>query len=206
MRTLVQVALMAALLGGAACCSAFRSPPAPRSAPSAPPQPGAVAAGDILLTPANTKIEFVGSSERTSQAGSFQQFTGTFHAAGSDLSSARLSFDIDMDSTTTSIALLTRHLKAADFFDVKQFPRASFASTSIQASTTPGATHVITGQLTLHGVTKTISAPANLSLADGVLTLSSRFVIHQSEFGMTEAVKKTRDEVPVTVTIRAARS
>ena len=206
MRTLVQVALMAALLGGAACCSAFRSPPAPRSAPSAPPQPGAVAAGDILLTPANTKIEFVGSSERTSQAGSFQQFTGTFHAAGGDLSSARLSIDIDMDSTTTSIALLTRHLKSADFFDVKQFPRASFASTSIQPSTAPGTTHVITGQLTLHGVTKTIAAPANLTLADGVLTLSSRFLIRQSDFGMTEALKKTRDEVPITVTVRAPRS
>lgn len=206
MRTLAQVALIGALLGGAACCSAFRSSPARKSTPSAPPQPGAVAAGDILLTPENTKIEFLGSSERTSQAGSFQQFTGTFHAAGGDLSSARLTFDIDMDSTTTSIALLTRHLKSADFFDVKQFPRASFTSTSIQPNTTPGATHLITGQLTLHGVTKTITAPANLSLADGVLTLSSRFTIRQSEFGMTEAAKKTRDEVPITVTIRAARS
>ena len=206
MRTLVQAAMLAALLGAAACCSAFRSSSASKPAPSAPPQPGAVAAGDILLTPQNTKIEFVGSSERTSQAGSFQQFTGTFHAAGSDLSSARLTFDIDMDSTTTNIALLTRHLKSADFFDVKQYPRASFASTSIQPSTTPGATHLITGQLTFHGVTKTIAAPANLSLADGVLTLSSRFVIRQSEFGMTEAVKKTRDEVPITVNIRAARS
>jgi polyisoprenoid-binding protein YceI len=206
MRTLAQVALIAALLGGAACCSALRSSPARKPTPSAAPRPGAVAAGDILLTPENTKIEFVGSSERTSQAGSFQQFTGTFHAAGGDLSSARLSIDIDMDSTTTSIALLTRHLKSADFFDVKQFPRASFASTSIQPSTAPGTTHVITGQLTLHGVTKTIAAPANLTLADGVLTLSSRFLIRQSDFGMTEALKKTRDEVPITVTVRAPRS
>jgi polyisoprenoid-binding protein YceI len=206
MRTLVQVALIAVLLGGAACCSAFRSAPAQKPPPSAPPRPGAVAAGDILLTPENTRIEFVGSSERTSQAGSFQQFAGTFHAAGDDLSSARLTFDIDMDSTSTSIALLTRHLKSADFFDVKQFPRASFASTSIQPSTTPGATHLITGQLTLHGMTKTIAAPANLTLADGVLTLGSRFLIRQSDFGMTEALKKTRDEVPITVTIRAPRS
>jgi polyisoprenoid-binding protein YceI len=111
-----------------------------------------------------------------------------------------------MDSTTTNIALLTRHLKSKDFFDVKQYPRSGFVSTSIQPSTTPEATHVITGNLMLHGVTRAISAPANISLANGVLTLSSRFVIRQSEFGMTEALKKSKDEVPITVSIRAARS
>ncbi|HWG43999.1 MAG TPA: YceI family protein, partial [Gemmataceae bacterium] len=65
---------------------------------------------------------------------------------------------------------------------------------------------VITGNLTLHGVTRAISAPADLTLANGLLTLSSRFLIRQSEFGMMEALKKSKDEVPITVSIRASRS
>ncbi|HEY7154387.1 MAG TPA: YceI family protein [Gemmataceae bacterium] len=186
---------------------AVRKPANTGSQPATAPPPSAtkVAAG-IRLAPQNTRIEFVGSSERTSHAGSFQQFTGTFEAKGDDLRTARLTFDIDMDSTATNIGLLTRHLKSKDYFDVRQYPHSTFVSTSIQPSTTPQATHIITGNLTLHGVTRTISAPANITLANGVLTLSSRFVIRQSEFGMTEALKKTKDEVPITVTIRAAGS
>jgi polyisoprenoid-binding protein YceI len=199
----------------AACSAADRAPASVARKPAnAGSQPAAappasdtkVAATGIRLAPQNTRIEFVGSSERTSHAGSFQQFTGTFDAKGDDLRTARLAFDIDMNSTATNIGLLTRHLKSKDYFDVQQYPRSAFVSTSIQPSTTPGATHIITGNLTLHGVTRTISAPANITLANGVLTLSSRFVIRQSAFGMTEALKKTKDEVSITVSIRTAGS
>jgi polyisoprenoid-binding protein YceI len=198
----------------AACSSADRAPASARKPANAGSQPAAappasatkVAAGGIRLTPQNTRIEFVGSSERTSHAGGFQQFTGTFDVKGDDLRTARLTFDIDMNSTATNIGLLTRHLKSKDYFDVRQYPHSAFVSTSIQPSTTPEATHIITGNLTLHGVTRTISAPANITLANGVLTLSSRFVIRQSEFGMTEALMKTKDEVSITVSIRAAGS
>ncbi|HEY7313061.1 MAG TPA: YceI family protein [Gemmataceae bacterium] len=214
MRTHLTLVLFAVLFGVAACSSANRAPgptrpPAPpsnRTAAAPPTSDAASAPGGIRLDPQNTRIEFVGASERTSQAGSFQQFRGTFQVNGDDLQTARLTLDIDMDSTTTKIGLLTRHLKSKDFFDVPQYPRSTFVTTSIQPSATPEATHVINGNLTLHGVTRAISAPANITLANGVLTLSSRFLIRQSEFGMTEALKKTKDEVPITVSIRAARS
>jgi polyisoprenoid-binding protein YceI len=214
MRKCLSLGILAVLLALPACSAANRAPasarkpvpPGKQSATASSAPSAASAASGIRLDPRNTRIEFVGSSERTSQSGSFQQFTGTFDSNGGDLQTARLSIDIDMDSTTTKIGLLTRHLKSKDFFDVAQFPRSTFVSTSIQPSTTPEATHVINGNLTLHGVTRAISAPANITLANGVLTLSSRFVIRQSEFGMTEALKKTRDEVPITVSIRASRS
>ena len=180
------------------------SRPAARK-PAAPSSVATTARG-IPLTPQNTRIEFVGSSERKSQSGSFQQFTGTFEAKGDDLQTARMALDIDMDSTTTTISLLTRHLKGKDFFDVPQYPRASFVSTSIQPSPTPESSHVITGSLTMHGVTRPISAPANITLANGILTFTSRFVIRQSEFGMTEALKKSKDEVPVTISIHGSRT
>jgi polyisoprenoid-binding protein YceI len=206
MRPFVNLILHAVVLGLAACSAPHRAPQSAASASSSASPATAATAGGIRLTPQNTKIEFVGSSERTSQSGNFQQFTGTFDLTGNDLRMAHLTLDIDMDSITTNISLLTRHLKGDDFFDVSRYPRSIFVSTAIQPSTMPGATHLITGNLTLHGVTRTISAPANLGLAGGLLTLNSRFLIRQSEFGMMEALKKSKDEVPITVSIRASRS
>jgi polyisoprenoid-binding protein YceI len=209
MRKLVLLVILAGVFGLAACSSADRRKPAAAPKESAPPSPtsaGAVAPGGIRLDAQNTRIEFVGSSERNSQSGSFQQLTGAFEAKGDDLQTARLALDIDMDSTSTNISLLTRHLKGKDFFDVQQYPRASFVSTSIQPSPTPDSSHVIAGNLTLHGTTRVVTAPANITLANGILTLQSRFVIRQSEFGMTEALKKSKDEVPITISIHASRT
>ncbi|HWG43455.1 MAG TPA: YceI family protein, partial [Gemmataceae bacterium] len=147
MRTFVNLMILAVVLGLFACSAAHRAPPqqaAPVSARASATTPTNASAGGIRLTPQNTKIGFVGSSERTSQSGSFQRFTGTFELTGDDVRTARLVLDIDMDSTTTNIPLLTRHLKGSDFFDVPRFPHATFVTSSIQPSATPGATHVIT--------------------------------------------------------------
>lgn len=159
MSKIVNGAILLTLLGLAACSSLHRAPPTRQPAPV--PNPTATTSASvpgnaIRIVPENARIEFVGSSERTSQTGYFQQVTGTFEARGDDLRGARLTLDIDMDSTTTNIALLTRHLKSKDFFDVAQYPHARFVSTSIQPSPTPEASHVITGELTLHGVTKQV--------------------------------------------------
>jgi polyisoprenoid-binding protein YceI len=208
MRKLVNLVILAGVVSATACSSPDRAPVSAsrQSASASSSQASTIPAGGIRLTPQNTRVEFVGSTERTSQTGSFEQLTGSFELKGNDPSNGRLAVDIDMDSTTTKIFLLTKHLKSSDYFDVKQYPRAWFVSTSIQPSNEPGATHVITGNLTLHGTTRMISTPASISLANGMLTLNARFVIRQSEFGMMEAVKHTKDEVPITVSIRAARS
>jgi polyisoprenoid-binding protein YceI len=194
--------------------------PAP-AAPAAPAQPGVVPAGAtapapaastsraapgaaVAVTPQNTTIEFVGSAGPKTQPGRFTQFGGSLAWAG-DPSTDRLAVEIDMNSVTTNFALLTRHLKGEDFFDVARYPKATFVSTAIRPAQTPGATHTITGDLTLHGVTRTISVPATITPSAEGVSLSSRFVIRQSDHGMDRAVKKCNDEVPVTITIRAAR-
>ena len=65
---------------------------------------------------------------------------------------------------------LTKHLKTADFFDVNTYPKASFASKSIAASKKAGMTHDITGDLTLHGVTKSVTVPVKVTAdANGVM-------------------------------------
>ena len=54
----------------------------------------------------------------------------------------------------------TKHLSSADFFDVEKFPTAKFESTSVVVS---GQTAKITGDLTLHGVTKPVVLDAKFT-------------------------------------------
>ena len=73
-----------------------------------------------------------------------------------------------MDSIWTDTEKLTGHLKSADFFDVAKFPKSTFESTEIKAGSSDAkakdATHTVTGNLTLHGVTRSIQFPAKIAV------------------------------------------
>ena len=74
-----------------------------------------------------------------------------------------------MQSLSTDEAKLTAHLMSPDFFDVRKFPTASFVSTQIRKEQRSGTTHVLVGNLTLHGVTCLV-APRRLLVLDEALT------------------------------------
>lgn len=159
-------------------------------------------ANTVALTEANTKVEFVGvhvGDKPDPRKGGFSKLTGTATLDMSVLKS--LSVEFDTDSLTTEIDKLTQHLKSPDFFDVKEFPTATFKSTAIAAGA-DGKTN-ITGDLTLHGVTKSITIPATISTEGGGFKLSSEFSIDRTEFGMTFGDDKVEKEVAMTVTISA---
>ncbi len=106
-----------------------------------------------MITPQNSKIEFIGSKVTGSHNGSFPKFSGQIDYAGAPEKS-RVSITMDTNSLTTDDPKLTEHLKTPDFFDVAKFPQATFVSTEIKPGGDKGATHTITGNLTMHGVTK----------------------------------------------------
>jgi polyisoprenoid-binding protein YceI len=132
-----------------------------QQAPSAQP---AGAAQTYVITPENSKIEFVGSKVTGSHNGSFQKFAGEIHYTG-DVTTSHVTITIETDSLITDTPDLTKHLKTADFFDVAKYPQAKFESTSIKAGGDKGASHTITGNLNLHGATKSVTFPATIAAA-----------------------------------------
>ena len=80
---------------------------------------------------------------------------------------------IAMDSVSTQIPLLTKHLKRADFLDVEHYPKATFVSSRVETSKDKDATHVLTGNLTIHGVTRTLSIPARFAVSGDLVTLDA---------------------------------
>ncbi|MGI9068048.1 MAG: YceI family protein [Pyrinomonadaceae bacterium] len=71
-----------------------------------------------------------------------------------------------------------------------------------------GATHTVTGNLQLHGVTKSITFPATIVVSPGVMTVDSTFSVNRKDFGINyagAADNLIRDEVVLTLHVRAVK-
>ncbi|HKS08385.1 MAG TPA: YceI family protein [Pyrinomonadaceae bacterium] len=170
--------------------------------------PRAAAAQTYVITPENSKIEFVGSKVTGSHNGSFQKFSGEIHYTG-DVNTSHVTITMQTDSLTTDTPDLTKHLKTADFFDVAKYPEAKFESTAIKAGGDKGASHTITGNLTLHGATKSVTFPATIAVAPDAITVDSSFTINRKDFGINyagAADNLIRDNVVMTLKIKATKS
>lgn len=167
-----------------------------------------VAGQKYQITPQNSKIEFVGSKVTGSHNGGFQQFTGEVDYAG-DPERSQVKITIQTDSITTDDGDLTKHLKTADFFDTEKFPTATFVSTEIKPGGQEGATHTVTGNLTMHGITKAVTFPATISVTPDTATVDSTFSINRKDFGISYAGATNnliRDDVVLKLTIRAHKA
>ena len=160
------------------------------------------------ITPQNSKIEFVGSKVTGSHNGAFHKFSGEIDFAGAPERS-RVNITIDVDSMTTDDEGLTKHLKTADFFDVAKYPQVTFVSTEIKPGGEKGATHTVTGNLTMHGVTKAVTFPATIAVTPDVATVDSSFSVNRKDFGINYAGAANnliRDDVVLTLRVRANKA
>jgi polyisoprenoid-binding protein YceI len=175
---------------------------APAGAAAEPARPVAVEGGTVAISPENTKIQFVGThagDKPDPRTCGFGKFSGQAEVDAQSQKLKSLNVEIDTTSIFTEFAKLTDHLKSPDFFEVREYPTAKFESTSIEQSAEGKAT--ITGNLTLHGVTKEITFPATVTVTDEGLTLKSEFTIDRSEFGMTFSPDKVNNDVAMTVVV-----
>jgi polyisoprenoid-binding protein YceI len=93
--------------------------------------------------------------------GHFKAVTGTGETnEDGTLKTAELT--IDASSISTNVDARDNHLKSPDFFDVAQFPAIVFKSTKIEQQ---GSDITITGDLTMHGVTKPVTLKGELTSA-----------------------------------------
>lgn len=89
---------------------------------------------------------------------------------------------LDMPADDKYNAKLIGHLKAADFFDVENFPTATFKLTEVVKE---GTKINVSGNLTLKGITKNITIPASFVSENGFVSFKSDvFKIDRTEFGI----------------------
>lgn len=98
----------------------------------------------------------------------------------------------DLASDPDNQAKLEGHLKSPDFFDVEKYPTAKFVITNVEpfvadsanVSLTEGATHKLTGNLTLKDKTKSVSFPAKVTVGANSATAVADFNIDRTEWEM----------------------
>ena len=210
MRVSANVTILSVLLFVAACHNpAADTTKAVTSEPARQASPQTAAPGQrYAITPQNSKIEFTGSKVTGHEDGSFEKFNGEIDYVNNDPTKSRVHIPIDMSSVKTGSPKLAEHLKTPDFFDVAKFPQAQFVSTEIKPGGDKGASHTITGNLTLHGITKAVSFPATISVTPDSATVDSNFAINRKDFGVNFAGATDdliRDDVVLKFTIRATK-
>jgi len=87
--------------------------------------------------------------------GGFKTFSGDFNYDEKNPSTSQVSVKIDTSSVDTNHAERDKHLRSADFLNVKKYPKAGFVSTSFQEQGNKKV--LLKGKLTLNGVTRPIS-------------------------------------------------
>ena len=88
-------------------------------------------------------------------SGSFDAFTGTIVYDAENPAASSTQIEIQAKSINTKNERRDNHLRSADFFDVEKFPTITFRSTAVK--NLGGGKHELTGDLTMHGVTRPVT-------------------------------------------------
>lgn len=112
------------------------------------------ASGTWAIDPTHTTIGFTVRHAMIAKVrGAFGEFAGSFTIDGSDLSASSAEVTIQAGSIDTKNPDRDAHLTSPDFLNADAFPTLTFVSTNVQAN---GNDVVVTGDLTIHGVTRTV--------------------------------------------------
>ncbi|QQE77828.1 YceI family protein [Alicyclobacillus sp. SO9] len=121
--------------------------------------------------------------------GTFQKFDAAIEADPEDLTTANISFWVDVASIDTRNPDREGHLKSGDFFDVENHPELTFNATKIEK--TGDGKYDVTGDLTIRGTTKPITFAVTYEgsgkdpmSGDEVAGFSGAATLNRKDFGL----------------------
>jgi polyisoprenoid-binding protein YceI len=143
--------------------------------------------------------------------GRFNQFSGTINLDPAKMTSSSVVFTVKTASVDTGNDDRDKHLRTADFFDAEKFPEITFKSTSVAAAGKDK--YNVTGDFTMHGVTKKITLPVTfLGTAKNprggeVAGFETSTTLLRSDYGVGgSAMGALGDEVTVSISIEANKA
>ena len=160
------------------------------TSPTTSPATLADLSGTYVLDPAHTRIGFVARHAMVTKVrGQFTDFEGSGVVDASDLTKSTATVTIQAASIDTRNEQRDTHLRSNDFLAMEEYPQITLTSTGIQQT---GPTSVeLTGDLTVRGVTNTVTIPFEFEGAatDPFGNLRVGFegsvVINRKDYGVT---------------------
>ncbi|HEY0188661.1 MAG TPA: YceI family protein [Cellulomonas sp.] len=177
--------------------------------------PAGLTTGTWNLDPAHTEAAFTVRHAGISKVRGTVAVTGGVITVGDDLAISSVSATLDPSTISTGDAGRDGHIKSGDFFDIETFGEWTFTSTSVVAD---GEDYVVTGDLAIHGVTRSVELATEFG---GAATdpfgnqragFSASTTISRKDFGITwNAALETggvlvSDKVVITLEVSAIKA
>lgn len=200
MRRLAPLALLAAVIAAPVIAQMTMPTEAPGT-----PDPRRVVKGTYTIDPDHTQVVFtVNRLGFTEFNGIFANPTGTLALDPKAPATSKVEVTVPIAKVRTTSPELDAAMQKADFFDSAKYPTATFVSTRVSVA---GTNATITGNLTLHGVTRPVVLKARFvgagnefwgdkKLAFGFAATTS---IKRSDFGITNSIPLVSDRVDLTI-------
>ena len=167
------------------------------------------AADTFKIDPVHSSVGFrIHHLGVTDVYGRFNEISGTVVFDKDNVAKNSVELSVPIESVDTHVAKRDQHLKSPDFFDAKQFSAMTFKSTKVEGS---GDTFKVTGDFTLHGVTKPLTVEFKKGgegkgmqgeIRGGGET---RFSIKRSDFGMNFMAAALGDEVNIVLSLEGIK-
>lgn len=179
--------------------------------------PSIAFATDWQIDPAHTNVQFsVRHMMISNVRGDFNKVSGTVSSDGQNPDAIKIDAVVDAGSIDTRIEKRDLHLKSADFLNVEKYPTIEFKSKKVAAN--GAGKWKVTGDLTLHGVTKEVvldvegpTAEIKDPMGNTRVGASATTKINRKDFGLTwNKVLETGgvmvgDEVEITIDVEAVQ-
>jgi polyisoprenoid-binding protein YceI len=166
------------------------------------------AAETYKLEPTHTSVTFqythFGFSHPT---GKFMNAVGTVTLDEATPANSSVEVSFAIDGVNTGVPALDAHLKGADFFDAAKFPTATFKSTKVEP--TSATTAKVTGDLTIHGITKPVTLDVTLNqkgpnmMKKLTAGFTAKGTINRSDFGISTYVPAVSDQIDLYIEAEA---
>jgi polyisoprenoid-binding protein YceI len=176
--------------------------------------PASLPAAEVYtIDPAHTSIVFSVSHAGLSYTyGFFREVSGSYIVDKANPTNCRFRLIIQTDSLDTNHAERDKHLRSADFFNVEEFPTMTFESTSCAAANSQDGAVIynVTGNLTIHGVTRQVRLPLRM-LAEGKGPFGDQRTgflcqteLKRSDYGMSNLLDLVGDAVGINISFEGA--
>jgi polyisoprenoid-binding protein YceI len=148
-----------------------------------------MAATKWTIDPTHSEVGFkVKHMMFTNVSGQFDSYDAIITTEDDDFTTSKIEFSANINSINTGNSDRDNHLKSADFFDAEKNPKLTFVSSSIVKK---GDDYELIGELTLHGVTKTVKLETEVSgllkdpWGNTKVGLNATGKINRTDFGLT---------------------
>ena len=140
----------------------------------------------LKLDTVHSKVSFTAATVLFDVDGEFGKFSVSIDGDACKPHTVKVEANIDVASLNTNNVKRDNHLKSPDFFDASKYPMIRFASTGVKMQ---GSQLVVTGNLTMHGVSKLVSIPFKVAKGKNgagvdTTTYKGKLTLDRNDYGI----------------------